>query len=255
VVLPLIVQWLLSTYGHQTTLRVCSLVVFILTAPSLIFIKPRIPPSQTTHSRRLDLSFWNTPCFAISQIGNIIESLGYFIPAIYLPSYARLLGAGNFLSILTIILLNAAACVGCVAMGTLIGRFHFSIGVLVSTIGTTISVFCLWGLSDSLPTLYIFSIMYGLFACCWSSTWPGIMRDVQQTNENADSGMIFAYLAAGKGVGNILSGPLSEALMKGPLWKSGGLGYESRYGILVVFTGVTAFCGGFSFVAKRIGWL
>jgi hypothetical protein len=253
-VLPLVVQWLLSTYGHRTTLRICALVIFILTAPFMIFFKPRIPPSQNM-SRRSDLSFWKTPCFTISQIGNIIEALGYFLPPIYLPSYARLLGAGNFSSILTVILLNGASCVGCVVMGALVSRFHFSICVLVSTIGTTISVFCLWGFSESLPTLYAFSIMFGLFGGCWSSIWPGVMQDVQKKKENADPGMIFASLAVGKGIGSIVSGPLSEALMKSASWNSAGLGYESKYRSLIVFTGVTAFCGGCSFVAKRIGWL
>ncbi|KAF2102473.1 putative MFS monocarboxylate transporter [Rhizodiscina lignyota] len=254
-VFPLIVQWLLSTYGYQTTLRVCSLIIFLLTAPSLVFFKPRVPPSQVTHSRRLDLSFWTTSCFAISQFGNIIEALGYFIPPIYLPSYARSLGAGGFLSILTIILLNAAACVGNVIMGAMVDRFHFSTCVLISTVGTTLSVFLLWGLSDSLPTLYVFCIMYGLFACSWPSTWPGIMRDVVKKKESADAGMVFAFLGAGKGIGNIVSGPLSEALLKSASWRSAALGYGSGYGTLIIFTGVTAFFGGCSFVARRIGWL
>lgn len=119
---------------------------------------------------------------------------------------------------------------------------------------TTISVFLLWGFSDSLTTLYVFCIMYGLFACCWASTWPGIMRDVQK-EENADSGTIFASLAAGKGIGSIASGPLSEALMKSAYWKSAGFAYGSPYGVLIIFTGVTAFFRGCSFVARRVGWL
>jgi MFS family permease len=203
----------------------------------------------------LDLSFWKTPCFTIAQIGNVIESLGFFIPSIYLPSYAKLLGAGSFLSILPVILLNGAACIGCVAIGALVGRLHFSICVLISTVGTTISVFCLWGFSGSLATLYTFSVMYGLFAGCWASTWTGVMRDVQKKKENAEPGMIFAYLAAGKGIGNIASGPLSEVLMRTTSWKSVGMGYESEYGTLIVFTGISAFCGGCSFVARRMGWL
>lgn len=96
--------------------------------------------------------------------------------------------------------------------------------------------------------------MYGLFAAPWAGTWPGIMRDVLQ-KKNADSGMVFASLAAGKGIGNIASGPLSEALLRSASWENAALGYGSGYGTLIVFTGVTAVCGGCSFAARRAGWL
>ena len=127
--------------------------------------------------------------------------------------------------------------------------------MLISTIGTTASVLLLWGLADSLPTLYVFALAYGLFACSWATTWPGIVRDVQKKKENADLGMIFASLAAGKGIGNIASGPLSEALLRAASWGSARFGYGSGFGILIAFTGATAFCGGCSFAARRMGWL
>ncbi|KAF2663419.1 MFS monocarboxylate transporter [Microthyrium microscopicum] len=253
-ILPLVVQWLLTNYGYQTTLRVCSVIIFILVAPFLFFFKPRLPDSQANHSRRLHLSFWLTPVFALSQLGNIIESLGYFLPPLYLPIYARSLGAGKFLSTLTIILLNGAAAVGNIVMGILAGRFHFTTCITISTIGTTLAVFLLWGLSESLPTLYIFCIMYGLFASCWASTWAGITRDVIKKKENADTGMIFASLAAGKGIGNVVSGPLSEALMNSGSWKNAAFAYGSGYGTLIAFTGITALFGGCSLVGRKAKW-
>lgn len=167
--------------------------------------------------------------------------------------YARSLGAEGFLSTLTVILLNGAALIGYIIMGSLVDRYHFSTCILISTVGTTLAVFCLWGTATSLPTLYAFCIIYGLFASPWAGTWPGIMREVLQ-KKNADSGMVFASLAAVKGIGNLASGPLSEALLDAS-WQDAALGYGSGYGPLIVFTGVTAFCGGLSFGARRIGWI
>lgn len=71
-----------------------------------------------------------------------------------------------------------------------------------------------------------------------------------------DTGMVFAWLAAGRGVGNVISGPLSEGLLDGLPWlgqASGG--YGSGYGGLIVFTGVTAVLGGGSYIWKRAGVL
>lgn len=59
-------------------------------------------------------------------------------------------------------------------------------------------------------------------------------------------------LAAGRGIGAVCSGPLSEALLRDGPWKGeGALGYGTGYGGLIVFTGITALCGGLSFVGKR----
>ncbi|KAL8662126.1 MAG: hypothetical protein Q9202_005018 [Teloschistes flavicans] len=256
VVLPLVMQWLLNTYGFRTTLRVWAISLFLLTGPLLYFVKPRIPNTPAHFTRARDFAFILTSTFGVLQACNIIEALGFFLPTIYLPSFARSLGASSTLGALTVILFNVASVFGCVLMGAVVDKWHVTNCILVSTIGSTIGIFVVWGFSISLPPLYIFSLIYGLFAGSFTSTWPGIMRDVKKRRDNADSSMIFACLAAGRGVGNVASGPLSEALIHGFPWKgSADFAYGSGYGPLIVFTGLTAFFGGSSILGRRIGWL
>jgi MFS family permease len=261
VVLPLFLEYLLVNHGFQTTLRIWSGVLFAMTAPLAYYIKPRLPITPTTHRRRLNLRFVLSKAFVLHQIANVIEATGFFLPTIYLPSYAEsALGASSFPSALTILLLNVASVFGCIAMGSLIDRFHVTTCILLSTIGATVSVFVIWGFSASLPILYVFSILYGLFAGSYTSTWPGIMKTItheERSREHAiDPSMVFGCLAAGRGVGNVISGPLSEALVRGFPWQGqAASAYGSGFGTLIVFTGVTAFFGGASFVWKRIGWL
>lgn len=88
------------------------------------------------------------------------------------------------------------------------------------------------------------------------------MRDMTQKAQNNDKGpvdpnMVFGFLCAGRGVGNVIAGPLSESLIRGSLWKgeTAAYGYSSSYGSLIVFTGVTALIGGASFVWRRLGLL
>ena len=246
----------LEKFGFRTVLRAWAVVLFVLTAPLLYFVKPRLPLSPSILRRRLDLKFLKSATFNVLQTGNIIQGLGFFIPSIYLPTYARMLGGSSLTSTLTVVLFNIASVFGCLIMGAIVDRFHVTTCILLSTIGSTIGVFALWGLSTSLPLLYIFCIVYGLFAGSFSSTWPGIMREVQKRVAHTDPGMVFAWLAAGRGIGNVVSGPLSEALLHGRPWMGkAALGYGSGYGTVIVFTGITAMLGGVSIFGRRVGWI
>ncbi|KAJ4293448.1 hypothetical protein N0V90_008731 [Kalmusia sp. IMI 367209] len=256
VILPLVMEWMLREYGFRTTLRVWAICLFVLTAPLLYFVKPRIPIAPKQQARKLDFTFLKTSTFGIHQACNIVEALGFFLPSIYLPTYARSIGASGTLSALTVILFNVASVFGCVAMGSIVDRWHVTTCILISTVGTTLSVFIVWGFSISLAPLYVFCLIYGFFAGSFTSAWPGIMRDVTKKRDTADPSIVFACLAAGRGIGNVASGPLSEVLIRGLPWKGdAGFAYGSGYGTLIVFTGVTALLGGSSIVGKRIGWV
>ncbi|KAK3340688.1 major facilitator superfamily domain-containing protein [Neurospora tetraspora] len=302
VVLPPLLEHFLSKYGYQTTLRIWAVTVFVLSAPLAWFLKPRVsvgggkvaaseatssaftsgtttptntnthdhtpPPSQTPYSP--SLSFVFTRPFLFYQLFNIIEAAGFFLPGIYLPSYARsVLQAQGFLTSLTLLLLNVASVFGCVAMGWFIDRLDVTTCIMLSTAGTVLGTFFLWGFGTNLAVLYVFCVVYGFFAGSFVSTWPGMMREVAKLGHQGsgetgneygskpvDPTMVFAFLALGRGVGNVVSGPLSEVLVKGLPWQGRALaGYGSGYGGLIAFTGVTALVGGGSFLWKRLGWL
>lgn len=257
VILPICMEQLLGRYGFRTTLRAFAVALFILTAPLVYFVKPRVPvESNRPRPPPPSLKFIFTPTFALFQLCNTVEALGFFLPSLYLPSYADSLGASSSLQALTVILFNVASVGGCVLMGAIVDKVDVTTCILISTAGSTIGVFLIWGFSMSLAPLYVFCIVYGLFAGSYTSTWPGIMREVVQKKPSAESSIVFACLAAGRGIGNVVSGPLSESLVKGLPWKGvPSYGYGSGYGTLIVFTGVTGIVGGGSYLAKRLNWL
>lgn len=263
VVLPLVMESLLTNIGFRTTLQIWAGVLFVLTAPLSLFIKPRLPASSAVHARPFDLRFMRMPSFVAYQTANVVEALGFFLPGIYLPLYARsALGAQGQASAATVLLVNVASVFGCVAMGWFVDRLHVTTCIALSTAGATLGVFLLWGLTTNLPMLYVFCVVYGLFAGSFTSCWPGIMKDVMTRADRerhgvVDPSMVFGWLAAGRGVGNMVSGPLSESLARGSLaWQGrAGFGYGSGYGGLIVFTGATALLGGGSWVWRRLGLL
>lgn len=269
ITIPLLLEFLLGRYGFRTTLRIWAGVLFAATLPLVYFMKPRLPPAASGASP-LKLGFVLSRPFMLYQATNIAEAMGYFLPGIYLPSYARAtLGAGSFASALTLLIVNLATMIGSVGMGWLTDRLPFTTCILVSTVGTAVGTFLLWGLGQSLGTLYAFCALYGLFAGSYTSTWPGMMRMVTTASpERGEEGgpgaggrtfdpiMVCGFLAMGRGIGNVVSGPLSEALIASMPWKGEALaGFGSGYGPLIAFTGTTAVVGGGSYLFRRVGWM
>lgn len=82
------------------------------------------------------------------------------------------------------------------------------------------------------------------------------MGDVKKKAPGAEHGLVFGLLAAGRGIGCVTSGPLSDALLNGQPWTTEGIGaaYGTGYGPLIVFTGGTALFGGIGYLAKRLRW-
>ena len=241
-------QALLDRWGYRVTLRSWAVGIVVLLGPTLRAIKPRQPPSR---SWPLDFRFLLNPAFIIMQAGNVVYALGFFIPVIYLPSYAQSIGASHFEASSTLVVYNIAAFAGCVAIGWLVDRLHVTTSTTLCAAGSGVSVFLLWGLWTKLPVLFVFAVLYGLFAGSMSCSWPGIMKIVSSQTRQADPTMIIGFLAAGRGIGNIVSGPMSEALLnKG--WQSSGktLGYETEYGPLVIFTGVTVASAGMTIFGR-----
>ncbi|KAJ4294561.1 hypothetical protein N0V90_008252 [Kalmusia sp. IMI 367209] len=258
-VLPLVLEALLSNVGFQNTARICAGILFAISAPLSFWVKPRLPYSASVNRAPLNMKFATTKLFILYQLANIIEATGYFIPAIYLPTYARTtLGVSNFLSALTAILTNISATVGLVVMGSLSDKIHVTTCMIISAVGVATSVFAIWGLASNLATLYVFCIFYGLFAGSWPAIWPGIMKEISQRGGSNDPAnpMVLTHLCFGKGVGNVISGPLSDALIKGRPWQGKVMGgYGSGFGILILYTGVTGLLSGTNYLLRHLNLL
>ncbi|KAH6681406.1 major facilitator superfamily domain-containing protein [Halenospora varia] len=255
-VVPFIMNTLLSQYGFRTTLRIWAVAIVVISSPLIYFLRPRLPISSVSNSPRRGLGFLQTSTFWILIAGLTIESSGYFIPGIYLPSFARSLGMSPAIGTMLVSLVNGAGVLSTVGMGMLVDRVHVTTVILISSVGAAISVFLCWGLSNALPLLCIFSIFYGFFAGGFVSTNAGFLKVVKQRDESTDVGTLLGLMSAFRGVGAVASGPLSEALLRSQRWHGKPeVGYNSSFGGLIVFTGVTAAVGAVGFLGKRLGWV
>jgi predicted MFS family arabinose efflux permease len=243
--LPFLMEVSLRKYGPAITLQAWRVATILLSAPLLYFLRPRIPISPTTSVRRLSLKFLRLPSFWMLSLGNGLQSLGYFLPFTYLSSYAvQQLGLSSTMGTLLLALVNTTSIPGSIVMGSLGDHMSVTTVVLVSSLGSSLSVFLFW-VSSSHLALTIFSLTYGFFARGFSSTWSGVTRETKNQSPIMDTGFIFGLLAGRRVVKNVISGPLSVALVNvGGLGGANRNGYGGMYGVVILFTGITSLLGG-----------
>ena len=165
------------------------------------------------------------------------------IPNTYLNSYASLLGFPPLTGTLVLSLFNACSVVGSSLLGFCNDHAHISTIILVSSLGSVLSVFMLWGFAMHLPLLILFAVAYGFFAGGYSSTWSGVSRELQRQNPRLETGLMYGLLAGGRGLGFVISGPVSSALLH-TRWEHVKWAYGSQYGPVIVCTGFSAILGG-----------
>lgn len=115
--IPFVMTWGLGRYSSSIMLRAWAVVMVCVSGPLLFFIKPRLPVYHPAGRRTLSLTFLKTSTFWIYQLGNIIESFGFFVPGIYLPSYARTIGLSTISGTVAVALFNAMSVLGAVLLG------------------------------------------------------------------------------------------------------------------------------------------
>ncbi|KND90988.1 Monocarboxylate transporter 12 [Tolypocladium ophioglossoides CBS 100239] len=228
--LPFLLEWLLSTTGYRTTLRVIAIAQFVGLVPALLLLRPRLRPSSSGALRAVDLSFFRQPLFWFFALSNLFQGLGYYIPSLYLPTFASVLGLSGSMGTLILAFNNMACVIGQVAFGHLSDRYNnIHVLVFVSTFAAGLATLTIWGLVHSLAGLLAFSFIYGSFAGAYVVFWPkfgSLLSEDPQT--------IFSLMAFGKGIGNIVTGPISASLLKGPITSGYGLG---KFEPLILFAG------------------
>jgi MFS family permease len=249
---PFVLSWGLNRYGAPLFLRGWGIGMLILIGPFLFFVRPRLPDSHlpnttpTLSSLRHSYSFLRTPEFTLIQTANFLQGLGYFIPLLYLPTYAASVSLSTSTQSLLLSLTNLSAIPGLLFLTTLADRSTsvYTL-ILISTLGSALAVFFFWGFaSNHVPMLVVFTVLYGLCGGGFTAVYAATAKEIRNVmtaryggTSGADIGSIFGLLGVGRGIGNVIAGPLSEVLLKG----ASGMGtYGSGYGPLVVFTGGTA---------------
>lgn len=247
-VLPFLFERLLSKYGHHTTLRIWGIVLVVMTSPVLYLMKPRLPVSATTRHpdavhrpmEWIDWSFLKSRSFHVFAFANFFQGLGYFLPGIYLPSYALDLSLPPVKSTIVLSIFNLASVFGQIGLGWLSDNCDIYLVMFGSTSVSAVAVYLLWGLSKSFGVLVAFAIIYGLSAGGFSAMWTRFGSVISGDDSSSSVLTLIGVFSFQRGIGNILSGPISSALVGSTVFKGsdGDIGYGLRkYEGVVLFVG------------------
>ncbi|KAI5293037.1 hypothetical protein KEM52_005873, partial [Ascosphaera acerosa] len=155
VVTPIILSRLLKSFNLHSVFRIWALVTAVACVPVLLVVKPRVPDSlRANPSRNPDLMFFRSKAFNLYQVANIIQGLGYFVPSVYLPLFARTVGfSSDSSNPLLVSLFNGSLVFGSIIVGMLTDHRLTNFSILATSIGAVLSVLLLWGLSVNLAIL------------------------------------------------------------------------------------------------------
>ncbi|KAH7416878.1 major facilitator superfamily domain-containing protein [Cadophora sp. MPI-SDFR-AT-0126] len=257
--MPFITSALLEKYGYKTALRIIAVAMTLLTAPLIPLLKGRLPPSEQGAIARVNLSFLKKPLFYIYATATLIQSLGFFFPAIYLPTYATALGLSATEGALILATMSISQTFGQFAVGFMTDKKFPVTGLVIGCSAVaTIAVLAIWGLAKSLGLLIFFSVIYGFFASAFSPLRVGMGKAV--SDDPSALVATYAILCFCQGIGNVLVGPISSALLS---QRAAVDAYAIlRFRNMVIFTGGSMFLSALVVVPwllwsrqKRIGFI
>ncbi|KAG9056324.1 hypothetical protein FS842_011018 [Serendipita sp. 407] len=247
-VLPLVLPNMIDRYGTAKTLRILAIVFSASLLPMLPFLKGRLPQAKVIGpSVKEDRKWAKNTGFRFVMIMDTLQGFGYFVPLVWLPTFASELHLNTTNSSLALSMLNGASVIGRLSFGVLADYIDPWLLAFITLVGTCLATFVGWGvISYSLAGLISFGLAYGALAGGWSSLWTGFVRSVAQEDPRLSTTLI-GYLMFSRGLGNILSTPITAALAhpKGISGLPGRLGFEvgdGKFESVIVYTG-TCFAG------------
>ncbi|KAF1987367.1 MFS transporter, MCP family, solute carrier family 16, member 10, variant [Aulographum hederae CBS 113979] len=233
-VMPFAFEAMLNKYGYPTTLRAVAVGLVILTGPLIPLLKTRTPDSDVSVVARTDWAFLRVRLFWIYTASNFVNGFGYFIPSLYLPSYATSIGLSSTQGALLLAIMSIAQVLGQTTFGYLSDRkLPINILLILSTAMSSIAVFVCWGFAHTFGLLILFSMVYGYFGAGYVAMWARMGTAV--SSEPTAAFAAFGLFNLGKGVGNVLTGPISGYLI-------GDVSNEHRYAAMK-FEGTVLFAG------------
>jgi uncharacterized protein YjeT (DUF2065 family) len=169
-------------------------------------------------------------------MSNLAMGMGYFFPALFLPSYASVIGLDATKGALLLTLMSISQVAGQFTVGYISDNKRVPLNALIAVCSSVAAIVTLsiWGLARSLVSLAFFAILYGFFGAGYTAMWARMVTAISE--EPSASQAMFGLFCAGKGVGNILTGPISAGLLR---WSEYSAGYgHGVYQAIVIFTGV-----------------
>ena len=264
IIIPTVLDWMLERYGFRTALRTYGVMIVLISGPGLFLIQHRQPPRLERYNGKAAMStrdalrlFAKNYHFWSLATAVFLQGLGFFIPNLFIPEFAKILGLSSRASAGLLALISLSQICGQLWQGWMSDNINVYIPASASTLYSAVGAFFLWGWAKGVGWLIPFAILWGFFSASYSVLYARMVsfllngdRMDLPTDERVGM-LLYGFFSFERGVANILEGPLSSALKTAAgrrmYWDKFGLG---RYQYIIWFTIV---CMGLSSLVG-IGW-
>lgn len=246
-VFSILFQVLLPMGGANKTLKYCALILTVLCGTAIYVIKPRNKELSQTQKKSGtfraafgDITVFKNVIFWCFLLSNTLQALASFLPALYLPNYAHSISLAPSSGVILLALINVSGIFAKIVFGMLSDHFSpYLIGCYTCGIAS-LSIFGIWGGlgSTGLASLAAFAIIFGGTSGCWTTLFFARIQRLK-VDEKTTMTMYGAFSMT-RGIGNIISGPVSSGLMRVKLPAPPGTGFAALDN---TFSGLIFFCG------------
>lgn len=236
---PLMLEKLFPKLGYGWTIRIFAFILLVLSVVTCILCKDRHSSHYKPNWRdaMVDFRSLRNKEFSACTFAIFLAEWAYFVPQLYLVSYARDQGLSRAFSNTLITYLSIGATIGRITPGFLADRYGaYNITILATLLSGVIS-FAIWlPAGSSKPGITAFSVLFGVFSGSTTSITPLCVSVISQTKDY------------GKRYGTAYSLASIAALTGLPI--AGSL-TSNNYQGLIIFTGAVYIGSSLSFLLAR----
>lgn len=221
---PIVVNYLLEELGFRWTLRIWAAFMLLFGAPTLLFMKPRLPSNRLSGTRGMGLlarikrqhwSFLYSPLFISLSVTTFIQALAYFPVSLYMSVYTTSLGLPPVNGTIVLAVFNLASVVGQILFGHFCDIAPYPYVIIASGAGASLSAYLLWGFAHSLGLIFAFVIIFGSLSGGFTSIWPAACAEIVGPDHQGTVSSVFGVLGIVKGVAAVI-GPIVAAALHHP---------------------------------------
>ncbi|KAJ4482582.1 major facilitator superfamily domain-containing protein [Lentinula aciculospora] len=230
VVFPIMLQNLFERVGFGWATRISGLLCGVLCGIAVLTVTTRTSKNKAT-VQLSGLKCLKEPQYMLLAAGGSLVALGCFVPYFYVVDYAQSLGISSHMAFVVLSLMNAGGVFGRVAPAILsdrIGRFNL---LAPTSFVAGFLILVSWMFAHTLPTLIVFSILYGFFSGAFISVITPCVAEISDLREiGMRIGLMYSIISFPA----LLGGPIAGVILKSS---------DGSYDGMIVFAGTSTVAG------------
>ncbi|KAK3631437.1 hypothetical protein LTR22_021077 [Elasticomyces elasticus] len=225
-IVPIAVGWMLERYGFRTAMRVYAVAIVVLSGPGLLLIRTRAATAPSSRRAQPETRtavqtlrpYATNMHFLIMAAAVFIQGQGFFLPNMYIPTFAEGLDLSTSSASGLLALLALFQVFGQLWQGWVSDKVNIYLPLSMSALLPGLGALLLWGPAKGYAYLAFFVVLWGLFSASYSVLFTrmcSFLTEVVNESDDRESVnmIIYSFFNFERGVSIVLSGPISSWLV------------------------------------------